>query len=413
MNGVFSEFLSYPALPSLLFDDFWTSFSGQEFIWRGASPQQLSYLESQLESYLPAYVLTVQILCAWAAYLVAKFACKYDIQPAAFAFPLILVTPVAVIGLSAMCAVRAGDACAYSDRLPDHLFFRCPPEAANLGWLGTQQHGWAWVLWLVSQVWITYHIWVPRSARLASTAQLFSTPFFSSLVFDQSLMLNRRCDDGQRSRRFDFKRKHFEELRRQPAEESFRKGGSSNAAKRSNKPKRKISALSPTYDDFDAVELDTTTRIYGCATMWHENTDEIAEMLKSIFRIDEDYSARQIAMKVLNVTDPDYYEWETHIFFDDCMERSSEVKDEFIVNQFVRLLVTSVEEWGRKWYGHRRYAIPPPVKIPTPYGGRLVWRLPGGTHIICHLKDKNKIRHKKRWSQCMYMYYFLGHQASL
>jgi hypothetical protein len=59
----------------------------------------------------------------------------------------------------------------------------------------------------------------------------------------------------------------------------------------------------------------------------------------------------------------------------------------------------------------RRFAVQPPVKIPTPYGGRLVWRLPGGTQIICHLKDKNKIRHKKRWSQCMYMYYFLGHQA--
>ena len=39
-----------------------------------------------------------------------------------------------------------------------------------------------------------------------------------------------------------------------------------------------------------------------------------------------------------------------------------------------------------------------------------MWTLPGGTQIICHLKDKAKIRHKKRWSQCMYMYYFLGYQ---
>ena len=54
--------------------------------------------------------------------------------------------------------------------------------------------------------------------------------------------------------------------------------------------------------------------------------------------------------------------------------------------------------------------VPYPVKYPTPYGGRLIWTLPGGTKIICHLKDKNKIRHKKRWSQCMYMYYFLGYQ---
>ena len=51
-----------------------------------------------------------------------------------------------------------------------------------------------------------------------------------------------------------------------------------------------------------------------------------------------------------------------------------------------------------------------PTKIATPYGGRLVWQLTGSTKIVCHLKDKNKIRHKKRWSQIMYMYYFLGHR---
>jgi chitin synthase len=352
----------------------------------------------------------VQALCAWSGYLVAKFACKYGIQPVAFALPLVLATPVTVVGLSAMCAEAARDPCAYRASFPDSLFFRCPTASENLGWIGSEQ-GWAWLLWLLSQLWIAYHVWVPRSARLAATSQMFSTPFYSSLVLDQSLMLNRRCDDGKRSRRFDFKTKHFGELRKQLVEEKPRMG--SGIVRPSKKPKRKISALTPTNDDFDSIELDTTTRIYGCATMWHENSDEIAEMLKSIFRIDEDYSARRIAMKVLDVSDPDYYEWETHIFFDDCMERSAEVKDEFIVNQFVRLLVVSVEEWGRKWYGQRQFTIGPPVVIPTPYGGRLVWRLPGGTQIICHLKDKNKIRHKKRWSQCMYMYYFLGYQATV
>ena len=84
----------------------------------------------------------------------------------------------------------------------------------------------------------------------------------------------------------------------------------------------------------------------------------------------------------------------------------------FVVNQFVRLLVATVDEQGKKWYGPRNMKVPDPVRYATPYGGRLVWILPGQTRIVCHLKDKEKIRHKKRWSQIMYMYYFLGHQLA-
>ena len=40
-----------------------------------------------------------------------------------------------------------------------------------------------------------------------------------------------------------------------------------------------------------------------------------------------------------------------------------------------------------------------PIKIPTPYGGRLQWTLPGENTLTVHLKDSAKIRHKKRWSQ--------------
>lgn len=39
------------------------------------------------------------------------------------------------------------------------------------------------------------------------------------------------------------------------------------------------------------------------------------------------------------------------------------------------------------------------VMVNTPYGGRLVVRLPAGTLLFVHLKDKKLIRHKKRWSQ--------------
>ena len=46
----------------------------------------------------------------------------------------------------------------------------------------------------------------------------------------------------------------------------------------------------------------------------------------------------------------------------------------------------------------------------TPYGGRLEWTLPGSTKMTVHLKDKNKIRNKKRWSQVMYIDYLMRYE---
>ena len=79
------------------------------------------------------------------------------------------------------------------------------------------------------------------------------------------------------------------------------------------------------------------------------------------------------------------------------------------MNNYVKLLVKTIDEAGSYVHG-KKIRVKSPVKIPTPYGGRLEWTLPGKTKIICHLKDKDKIRHKKRWSQCMYMYYLLGYK---
>ena len=60
--------------------------------------------------------------------------------------------------------------------------------------------------------------------------------------------------------------------------------------KRSDTGERIVKLL-PTKEDSTITE-DKITRIKGCATMWHENQAEMSEMLKSIFRMDEDYCAR-------------------------------------------------------------------------------------------------------------------------
>ena len=124
--------------------------------------------------------------------------------------------------------------------------------------------------------------------------------------------------------------------------------------------------------------------------MWHENSEEIEVCLKSVFLIDEDFCVRHLAKDMRGVTD-NVYEWETHIFFDDCMEKGKPFVNEYVVD-----LMKTVDNYGKKWYAKRDCKISDPIKIATPYGGRIIWTLPGGTKIICHLKDKTKIRHKKR-----------------
>lgn len=37
--------------------------------------------------------------------------------------------------------------------------------------------------------------------------------------------------------------------------------------------------------------------------------------------------------------------------------------------------------------------------MQTAYGARIVWTLPGETKLVAHLKDKNKVKQHKRWSQ--------------
>ena len=54
-------------------------------------------------------------------------------------------------------------------------------------------------------------------------------------------------------------------------------------------------------------QSDKITKIYGGATMWHGNKDEMIEMLKSIFRIDLDYSARRLSQKYLQVNTKSFF----------------------------------------------------------------------------------------------------------
>ncbi|CAG2118197.1 unnamed protein product, partial [Medioppia subpectinata] len=250
-----------------------------------------------------------------------------------------------------------------------------------------------WLFSLLSQIWITLHIWEPTSERLAKTDKLFTKPEYCCAFIDQSLILNRKIET-----------KGEVDVRKMSAQDIQKMTNCSQ--NRSEVDVRKMSA-----QDIQKRN-DETVRIYMCATMWHESSDEMIQMLKSVLRMDIDQSARRQAMKWFNAKSTDYYEIEIHILFDDAfIDRFSEVGGQTTKERVVNSYVTQFAEVIDKAASHVHECnirLKTPALTPTPYGGQLVWTLPGTNKLYVHLKDKELIRHKKRWSQVMYMYYLLG-----
>uniref|UniRef100_A0A158P661 chitin synthase n=1 Tax=Angiostrongylus cantonensis TaxID=6313 RepID=A0A158P661_ANGCA len=152
--------------------------------------------------------------------------------------------------------------------------------------------------------------------------------------------------------------------------------------------------------------VDRTLTLYICATMWHETATEMAQMLQSILKLDEEH-ARRLSTKQ---ADQLRFRLEAHIFFDDSWEDQTERGvTKRMPNDFFR---TFFETLGGLTGGNTDEpgSRMSRILLNTPYGGRLVVRLPAGALLFVHLKDKKLIRHKKRWSQVMYMYYLLGHR---
>ncbi|XP_059481100.1 chitin synthase chs-2-like [Neocloeon triangulifer] len=341
----------------------------------------------------PLWLLLIQALSAHICYISAKYACRIMIQGFSFALAVSITVPMTLSVAVVLCGLKTIDPCYFHNVIPDYLFFRLPP-VYYLGEFLSNQHAWIWLIWLASQAWFTAHIWWPKCERLARTEKLFVTPMYSALLIDQSLALNRRIDDSEEALT-----KHIiPEKSKKPPIEEFADNGS-------------VSSNASDIFAHGSPSNDHVTRIYACATMWHETKEEMMEILKSIFRMDEDQSARRMAQQWLQIVDPDYYEFETHIFFDDAFLPEYEYanREGPLVNAWVKTLVSTIDEAASHVH-NTHVRLRAPKKVPTPYGGKLIWTLPGKTKLITHLKDKNKIRHKKRWSQVMYMYYLLGHR---
>lgn len=342
------------------------------------------------------WAIIVQIIASWSCYVVAKFTCKICIQGFSFAFPISLTVPLTISVLITFCGIHFENKCRLSDFLiPKYLFWHCSDEPFLRDEPFFNIHAFMWLAWLLSQTWISIHIWTPKCERLATTEKLFVNPMYTSVLIDQSLAFNRRRDDEEEIKSEDIVLDSDGNTMQDPSQhyETI-----SEQADEKTKKQQK-----------ETYSSDQIIRIYAVATMWHETTEEMLQMLKSVMRMDEDQSARRNAQKYLRIVDPDYYEFEVQIFFDDAFELCDENDEDMIVNRFVKQFV-QVMDTAASYVHQCNIKLKLPKKYPTPYGGRLEWVMPGQNKLIAHLKDKMKIRHRKRWSQVMYMYYLLGHK---
>ncbi|XP_071085236.1 chitin synthase chs-2-like isoform X2 [Haliotis cracherodii] len=330
---------------------------------------------------LPFLVAAVCILCSAICYGMSKACCKVRAQILCFSIPMLLSTPF-TFGLILL---------SYSTSNKNSNFLSCSfewvepiPEFSDFllqftvdYWIPIGIFGYITLFCIVD------HIWHPSDERLARTHRLFAKPLYCGILLDQSLILNRKR----------VKKAHVE-------------------TKEKNESRVNVPHFGDN-DDFDLrdtsnMRKDDTPLIYVCATMWHESENEMNQMLRSVYRLDEDQSARRKAIKTFE-TDVDYYEFEAHIFFDDAFQPHKEGDVDYDVNDWVKQLLRVINVALQDEY-NTPHTIPPPTRTETPYGGRLVWTLQGGNTLTAHLKDKMKIRHRKRWSQVMYLYYFLANK---
>jgi hypothetical protein len=263
----------------------------------------------------PTYLLPllVQVLCAGMCYYTGRLACKLCMQRLGFALPLTLVTPV-TLGAALVACKWFPAATVFHQGA---LFWTCHEgyETGSFQWQVICGLG----LWWLSQLWIGGHVWFGKGQRLAFTDRLFVLPGYCGVLTEQSLMMNRRRYEKPLS----YGILAENSAAAQDEDEAASQAGSE--ASLESKMRKEVNIV-----------------IYSCATMWHETEMEMLQLLKSIMRLDIDQSARRKAQEYFGIKDPDYYEYEGHIFFDDAMEENE--NGEMEPNKFVQILLSVMDQ---------------------------------------------------------------------
>ncbi|KAK7482474.1 hypothetical protein BaRGS_00026291, partial [Batillaria attramentaria] len=353
----------------------------------------LSGLQAEWKAITAIITLTLSGIIS---YYFAYIACKLWMQKMCYTIPLSLATP-----------------CAFLVFYLDQRFgFLGEVTSSGVTWPEELRDDWTSLVaggaWWLTLLLLTRHVWFPRQSRLAKIESLFMTPLYCGILTTETLLLNRR--------------RHTLMIQKKRVKDKVHYHLSGSEGKKDESDYIGSSEGSEVYSTIDDVEANSAyctlesgmpkkrdfrdvPMIYACATMWHEVRREMVALLKSLHRLDWEQFMRQKAEEIAGTEDPDFFNYEAHVFFDDAMTLDDD--EEFIPNSYVTLLVEVMEEAVSSVH-KKTISVKPPLKIPTPYGGQLVWVMPGGNLLFVHMKDKAKIRHRKRWSQVMYMYYLLG-----
>ncbi|KAM3595954.1 uncharacterized protein V6R79_005848 [Siganus canaliculatus] len=212
------------------------------------------------------------------------------------------------------------------------------------------------VSWWLGLVLATAHLWQLSLYRIQRTKDLFIRRLYDGAFIEQSLLLNTRFDIQTTTKR------------------------------------KTLRPLDP-------------VKVFLCATMWHETYSEMRKIIISIFRLDK-YRPKKEG-ETSDMT------FESHIYFDDAF-RDVPGSQGRHVNEYAEMLIEIIREVYsiflniNKGLFRKEQQVPDQTLVWTPYGGRVVIVMPHGNSLVVHFKDKQLIRHKKRWSQVMYLYYLLG-----
>ncbi|XP_061180822.1 chitin synthase chs-2-like [Saccostrea echinata] len=340
------------------------------------------------------------VISGFVGYYVAYTACKLRMQIFSFSIPCLISTPIFITLMAYYCddsesilsvisSINIDIACEHNH------------EIAN-NWL----HLTVTAAWLLSMYWIGQHIWFPSQERIAKIERLFVNPLYCGILMEQHLVMNRRrlVREIPNMEKTNIKKEEDSDTRKNIIGQE--EHHSEEERYRQFFIKVRVTEgdhftflfLVILYKNLSERTENIYPRVFACATLWHETLNEMKQLLKSLYRVDKDQSGRKEG-------DQDYYEFEAHILFDDAFQKND-------VNDFVKNFASVMNETVSAVHA-KATKLEKPVIICTVYGAQIVYKMPGGNLMFIHLKDKTKIRNKKRWSQVMYMYYLLAYRLSI